>query len=79
LILCVCFISPFDRLAKKHGLEAADRQTFKEYFDRNATDAESQALLAKMKALEVDLSFEQEFFNRKRNVFSTMNFPGRVT
>jgi len=40
-------------LAKKHGLEKVDRQTFKDYFNSNKQTSEGRSLLMKMKALEV--------------------------
>jgi len=39
-----------ENLAKKHGLERVDRQTFKDYFNHNNTN-EGRSLLARMKAL----------------------------
>jgi hypothetical protein len=42
-----------DRLAEQHGLEIADRQTFKDYFDKHNKSPEGRTLLQTMKALEV--------------------------
>ncbi len=41
-----------EHLAKKHGLEKVDRQTFKDYFNSNQQTPKRRSLLMKMDALE---------------------------